>query len=458
MNEHVEYSRANTMEAARVGTRALQGRRRRVVLWAAALLIVLAAIVWIIHHGKQVPGGAQGSRGQGSRGGASGPVAVAVATATVGEIAVKVPALGTVTPLATVTVKTQISGQLQRLAFKEGQVVQRGDFLAQIDPRPYQATLDQAQGNLRRDQALLANAHVDLKRYQGLAADNTIAKQQLDTQQTLVQQYEATVATDEAQVTNARLNLQYTHIVAPIAGRLGLRQVDQGNYVTPGDANGIVVVTQLHPVSVVFPVPEDYLPAIQKRLQTGAVLSVEAYDRANTTKLADGTLQAIDNEIDTNTGTIKMRAQFDNQDGALFANQFVNIRLLQETLRDQVIIATAAVQHGAPNGANSTFVYLVNADSRVSVQPISLGTSDGERVAVAAGIKAGDIVVTEGGDRLRDGATVALPAATSATPQTDAPLHKRNDWHRRGAGAAPGPAGAAQQRSGKPPGGTSDTP
>ena len=222
---------------------------------------------------------------------------------------VKLPALGTVTPLATVTVKTQISGQLQRIAFKEGQMVHQGDFLAQIDPRPYQAALEQAQGNLQRDQALLANARLDLKRYQDILAQGLIAKQQLDTQQALVLQYEGTVATDQAQVSAAKLNLEYTHIVAPVTGRVGLRQVDVGNYVTAGDANGIVVVTQLQPVSVIFPMPEDNLPAIQKRLHAGAVLTVEAYDRGNTTKLADGTLQSVDNEIDTTTGTIKMRAR-----------------------------------------------------------------------------------------------------------------------------------------------------
>jgi multidrug efflux system membrane fusion protein len=369
----------------------------------------VAAIAWIVHHGQQAQvGGPEG------RPGSDAAMAVAVATATSGEIAVKLPALGTVTPLATVTVKTQVSGQLQQIAFREGQVVHRGDFLAQVDPRPFEAALEQVQGNLRRDQALLANARVDQQRFQDILAQGLIAAQQLDTQKALVQQYEGTVASDEAQVSTAKLNLQYTHIVAPVSGQVGLRQVDQGNYVTPGDPNGIVVVTQLQPVSVIFPLPEDNLPAIQKRLRVGAVLSVEAYDRANTTKLADGSLQSLDNVIDTTTGTIKMRALFDNQDGALFANQFVNIRLLQDVLKDQVIIPVAAVQHGAPNGVNSTFVYRVNADQTVSVRPITIGTADGERVAVVAGLRAGDLVVTEGGDRLRDGATVILPGPPAA--------------------------------------------
>jgi membrane fusion protein, multidrug efflux system len=239
------------------------------------------------------------------------------------------------------------------------------------------------------------------------------------------------VASDEAQVSTAKLNLQYTHIVAPVSGQVGLRQVDQGNYVTPGDANGIVVVTQLQPVSVIFPMPEDNLPAIRQRLHDGAVLPVEAYDRADTTKLADGKLQSVDNEIDPTTGTIKMRALFGNEDGALFANQFVNVRLLQDTLKDQVIIPIAAVQHGAPNGVNSTFVYRVNPDNTVSVRPVTIGAADGERVAVTAGLKAGDVVVTEGGDRLRDGATVILPGPAAAQAPAAAGAGKAGAKHRR---------------------------
>jgi multidrug efflux system membrane fusion protein len=336
--------------------------------------------------------------------------------------------------------------------------VHKGDFLAQIDPRPYQSALEQMQGNLQRDQALLANARRDLKRYQDILAQGLVAKQQLDTQQALVLQYEGTVATDEAQVSAAKLNLNYTHIVAPVTGRLGLRQVDEGNYVTAADANGIVVVTQLQPVSVIFPMPEDNLPAIQQRLHAGAVLTVEAFDRADTTKLADGTLQSVDNEIDTTTGTIKMRAIFDNQDGALFANQFVNVRLLREVLNDQVIIPVAAVQHGAPNGVNSTFVYLVGADSTVSVRPIALGAADGERVAVASGLKAGDVVVTEGGDRLREGATVMLPQTPGAggkAPPTPRPGAAR---HHRGAGGNNGTGDNAHSWKGKPPAGATGTP
>jgi multidrug efflux system membrane fusion protein len=286
--------------------------------------------------------------------------------------------------------------------------------------------LEQAQGNLRRDRALLANAKVDQTRYQGLLAEDSIAKQQLDTQVALVEQYEGTVVGDEAQIATARLNLQYTHIVSPVTGRVGLRQVDAGNYVTPGDTNGLVVVTQLQPITVIFPVPEDYVRLISQRLHGGTSLSVTAWDRDNSIKLAQGKLLTVDNQIDPTTGTIKLRAEFDNKDGALFANQFVNIRLLVDVLHDQIIIPSAAVHRGAPNGVATTFVYRVNAARKVAVQPVSLGQADGERVAVLSGLAAGDVVVTEGADRLRDGATVVLPepsapaGATGATGATGA--------------------------------------
>ena len=398
-----------------------QGNGRRWTIAVIVVLLLIAAIAWIVHHGQQtqVPGGFGGPGGPGGPGAAGGrsgggPVAVAMATAVSGDIQVRIPALGTVTPTATVTVKTQISGQLQQIAFKEGQVVHQGEFLAQIDPRPYQAALQQAQGNLARDAAQLANARLDLKRYQDLIRTNLVAQQQLDAQAALVGQLEGTIVGDTAQVHTAQLNLQYAHIVSPVGGRAGLRQVDQGNYVTPGDPNGIVVVTALQPITVIFPIPEDNVSAVMKRFRQGEALEVDAYDRANTTLLARGRLITVDNVIDTTTGTVKLRAQFDNQDYALFPNQFVNIRLLLQTEKDQVVIPVAAVQHGAPNGVNSTFVYRINADRSVSVVPIALGVVDGERVAVGRGLKPGDRVVTEGGDRLRDGAQVLLPAADSA--------------------------------------------
>lgn len=437
MSDDTQFDPAVAADAASGTQTTPWYRRRRTLWWVGAVLLVVAA-GWWIHQVNQ-----NSLAKQRRAFGMNGPMAVAVATATSGDLDLILPALGTVAPLATVTVKTQISGQLQQLAFKEGQLVKKGDFLAQIDPRPYQAALEQVRGNLLRDQALLANARVDLKRYIELVAQDSIASQQLDTQQALVQQYEGTVINDKAQLASAELNLQYTHIVSPVSGRVGLRQVDQGNYVTPGDVAGIVVVTQLQPISVVFPMPEDNLPAVQKRVHAGAALTVQAFDRSNTTQLGVGTLDSLDNQIDTTTGTLKMRALFDNKDAALFANQFVNVRLLVDVLRDQVIIPIAAVQHGASGGPNSTFVYLVGPDSTVSVHPVVLGTTEGERVAVASGLKPGDIVVTEGGDRLRDGAKVLLPKDTPQ-PQGGNPARKRDPSHRKWPQGGPPQGGPPQ--------------
>ena len=371
-------------------------------LLAAAVAVLV--IVLVVHHRAAARDAPDGGRHP--------IVAVAVATAATGDIQVKIAALGQISPPATAIVKTQISGQLQRLGFEEGQQVRAGDFLAQIDPRPYAATLSQMQANLHRDEALLANAKTDLARYQGLLAEDSIAEQQLATQKALVQQYEGAVEGDRAQVASASLNLQYTRIVSPISGRVGLRQIDVGNYVTAGDTDGIVVVTQLQPISALFSIPEDNINVILRKIQAGAALSVEAFDRGGTVKLADGKLVAADNEIDPTTGTFKLRALFDNADGQLVANEFVNIQLLVDVLRNQVVIPSAAVRRGAPDGAASTFVYKVNSDSTVTVSPVVLGAVDGDRVAVAKGLARGDVVVTEGGDQLRDGAKVLLPGAT----------------------------------------------
>jgi multidrug efflux system membrane fusion protein len=392
--------------------------------WKSLLFIVVFIVAMVllgryIHSKQPLPNAGRGRAGQGA-------TAVSVATVSSGDIDVKIPALGTVTPLATITVRTQISGVMQKLYFTEGQIVHQGDPLAQIDPRPYEAALQQAQGNLKRDQALLADARLDLKRYENLVKEDSIAQQQLDTQRALVDQYIGTVQADDGAVKTAQVNLIFTHITAPITGRVGLRQVDQGNYVTPGDTNGIVLMNQLQPITVIFAIPEDFVSALQKRVNSGDTLTAEAFDRTNSNKIADGRLLTLDNSIDITTGTVKLRAQFENADGALFPNQFVNISLLQQTLRNQLVMPNSAVRHGAPNGTATTFVYLVNADNTVSVRPVTLGVIDGERVAVAAGLKAGDQVVTEGGDRLRDGAQVQLPAATApkAAPDGNVPPAK----------------------------------
>ena len=331
-------------------------RRYRVVLVVVIAFVVVVLLV-LRHHKRQqelaqLEGGpragatsaAAGGRAAGKSvgnargGGTNGAVAVTVATVASGDIEVRIPALGTITPLATVTVKPQVSGILTRIAFEEGQLVKEGQFLAEIDPRPYQAALAQAKGNLRRDQALLTDAKLDLKRFEELIKEDSVAQQQLDTQRALVDQYGGTLESDEAAVKTAQINLQYTHIVSPVTGRVGLRQVDQGNYVTPGDTNGIVVVTELQPISAIFAVPEDNVTVLMQRMQQGVTLIAEAYDRGNSTKLADGRVKTVDNQIDTTTGTIKLRAMFDNQDGRLFANQFVNIQLVVNVLQGQTVM------------------------------------------------------------------------------------------------------------------------
>lgn len=397
--------------------------------------LVLLSLVMIIRHIQHLSGAdiaIPRGRGPARAGGIGEPTPVTMAAASTGDIQLLVPALGTVTPLATVTIRTQISGILQKISFTEGELVRQGDLLAQIDPRPYEAAVRQMEGNLKRDQALLADAKLDLKRYEGLVKEDSIAVQQLDTQRALVDQYQGTIESDEGQLQSARVNLLYTRIVSPVNGRVGLRQVDQGNYVTPGDANGIVVVNQLQPITVIFPIPEDNVPALTRQVHDAGALEVDAYDRSNSTRLARGKLLTLDNQIDVTTGTVKLRALFDNADGALFPNQFVNIQLLQQVLHGQVIMPNSAVRRGAPNGVTTTFVYVVNADSTVSVRPITLGIVQGDRAAVTAGLAAGERVVTEGGDRLRDGAKVQLPQAAGVAPA-----------------AAPRPAGQARASGGQ---------
>ena len=407
------------------------------------VIAVLMAVFVMYLRQKQPVAPPRGRNGQ------NGPVAVSVATAVSGDIQVKIPALGTVTPLATVTVRTQITGTLQKIFFTEGQVVREGSSLAQIDPRPYEAALQQMEGNLKRDQALLADAILDLKRYAALVKEDSIAAQQLDTQRALVDQLTGTIQADEGQVKTAKVNLVYTHITSPVTGRVGLRQVDQGNYVTPGDTNGIVLINQLQPITVIFSIPEDNVSAVMKRLHAGASLTVEAYDRTNATKIADGKLLTVDNSIDITTGTIKLRAVFDNADDSLFPNQFVNIQLLQDVLNDQIIMPNSAVRRGAPNGVATTFVYVVNSDNTVTVRPVTLGVVDGEKVAVTAGLKAGEVVVTEGGDRLRDGAQVQLPNSAPVPAHAAAPAAGAPPAGKPGAAAKPG--GRRGRGNGKPP-------
>ncbi len=344
------------------------------------------------------------------------PQSVGVATIGQGDIRVIVNALGTVTPIATVTVQTQINGQLLEVGFTEGQMVKKGDFLAQIDPRPYQLLQAQYEGQLAHDQGVLAQSQIDLTRYQKLAEQNSIARQQYEDQVYIVQQNQGTVKLDQAQIDQQKLNVIYCRIVSPVTGRIGLRLVDPGNYIQTTNTTGIAVVTQMQPITVIFPVPEDDLPDILPQLNAGKSLEVYAYDRANVKQLATGRVMALDSQIDTTTGTVKVRAQFDNPDMTLFPNQFVNAQLLVKTLHDTVTVPTAAIQRGAPG----TYVYVVNADDTVSVRPINIGPNDGPKAAVNSGLSVGERVVVDGTDRLRDGAHVVIPgakpAAGNATP------------------------------------------
>jgi multidrug efflux system membrane fusion protein len=293
--------------------------------------------------------------------------------------------------------------------FREGQVVKEGDLLAEIDPRPYQAQLAQFEGQMARDQAVLANARIDVERYRTLYAQDSIAKQQVDTQEALVRQYEGTIKFDQGQIDNAKLQLIYSRITAPITGRLGLRLVDPGNIVRAGDANGLVVITQLQPMTAIFTIPQDNLPSVMQRLRSGERLPVEAYDREQKKKLASGTLVSVDNQIDPTTGTIKLKAQFPNEDASLFPNQFVNVRMLLDTRRGATLVPNAAVVRGG----QGTFVYVIKEDKTVELRKVGIGIAEGDSVSVESGLAPGELVVVEGSDRLRDGAKVEIPDAAS---------------------------------------------
>lgn len=375
--------------------------RRRII----GFLIGLIVIVGLAYGAYRV----LAPTAQPSRAGhaASAPQSVGIATVGTGDIRIIDDGLGAVTPLQTVTVKTQINGQLTQVAFQEGQMVKKGDFLAQIDQRPYQLLEQQYEGQLAHDQGLLEQAKMDLARYQTLVNQNSIARQQAEDQVYVVKQYEGSVELDQAEIDQEKLNILYCHIVSPVTGRVGLRLVDPGNYVQTTDTTGLAVLTQLQPISIIFSLPEDDIPDITAQTNAGVVLTATAYDRANVTELGTGKITALDNEIDTTTGMVKFRAEFPNPDNALFPNQFVNVRLLVRTLKNVVTAPTAAIQRGAPG----TYVYIVNPDSTVSVRPVTLGQSDNGMDQILSGLKPGDRVVTDGTDRLSDGARVTIPAA-----------------------------------------------
>ena len=369
--------------------------------WILLLVCFLAAVAYFLYKG----GGTQAQPEKKGSAAMSRGVPVAAQAARKGDVGVYLTGLGTVTALNTVTVKTRINGELTQVLFREGQIVKKGELLAQIDPRPYEAQLKQAEGQLVHDQALLENARIDLKRYQTLLEEDSIAEQQWETQKSLVQEDEGAVKTDQGNVDNAKLQLAYCRITSPLDGRVGLRLVDPGNFVQTTDTTGLVVITQLQPIAVIFPISEDNIPQVLDKLKRGARLTVDALDRAQKQKLATGYLLTIDNVIDPTTGTVKFKAVFPNENYALFPNQFVNARLLVEVKRDAVIVPTSAIQRG-PKG---TFVYIVKADRTVTVRPVIVGVPQGGNVSIESGLAAGELVVVDGAERLREGSKVELP-------------------------------------------------
>lgn len=383
--------------------------RKRVLsenFWGLLIIVIALLILVVLYFVSKKP-----------KSNSIKPIPVVTARSTTRDVPVYIPALGSVTPVYTVTVQSQINGLLMNVLFKEGELVKKGQLLAQIDPRPYEALLIQYEGDLKRDTALLANANIDLKRYEKLWKQDSVSQQILATQQSLVQQYEGNVKTDLGLIQSTKVNLIYCNITSPINGRVGLRLIDPGNFVQTSTAGGIVVVTTHDPMTVIFPIAEDFVPQIAPQAFAGEQLEVKAYDRQQTNLLATGTLLALNNQIDPSTGTVKLRAIFDNKDSKLFPNQFVNVKILAKTLKNAILVPTAAVQHTT----TEDFVYLVNADKTVSTKPIVMGPASGGDTVITSGLASGQQIVVDGADKLMNGSRVELHVPHVAPQTTNAP-------------------------------------
>jgi len=407
--------------------------------WLWILVIAVMSLgVWYFRSSRAASQAANtaapGAPGKGKGGAGAGnfTVPVIVATAQRGDLPVYFNGLGTVTAFNTVTVRSRVDGQLISVAFKEGQFVHEGDLLAQIDPRPFQVQLEQALGQLAKDQAQRRDAEVNLERFKLLFKEGVIPQQQLDTQAALVGQFDGAIASDQAQINNAKLQLTYSHITAPISGRVGLRLVDAGNIVHASDTNGLLVITQLQPISVIFSLPQDQLPQVMTKLRSGTQLPVEAFDRDDTAKIATGKLQTIDNQIDVTTGTYKLKSIFSNEDNTLFPNQFVNVHLLVDIKRDLTVVPAAAIQRG-PQG---TYVYTAGNDNTAKIRTVTIAQTTGNSVGLSAGLNPGDVVVIDGQDKLQDGTKINPSAASGGSGS--------------GRGPAPSTPGQGTPQAGKP--------
>ena len=377
--------------------------RRQLWVWLAVVILLGVGIYFFARRGSEAKSGSSSSASAGTRTKGFGAIPVVAARARKSDIGVYLPCLGAVTPIYTVTVNSRVDGQLMKVYYQEGDVVRQGDPLVEIDPRPYAVMLTQAEGQRIKDQALLDNARIDLARYQTLLTQNAVPEQQVATQKALVAQYEGAVKTDQGQIDSAKLDLVYCHITAPITGRVGLRLVDPGNIVHAADTNGLLVITQVQPISVIFTLAEDQLPTVVQKMRAGRRLRVDIYDHAMTTKIATGSLATLDNQIDQTTGTVKLRAIFDNQDKALFPNQFVNARLLVEEKHGVTLLSTAAIQRNS----QMTYVYVVRPDSTVTVRPVAVGTTEGDQSEITSGLAPGEAVVMTGVDKLQEGSKVS---------------------------------------------------